>query len=90
MMTDVVGSSVTFTFTGTKFSIIYKTGPVFGKMDVYVDGTLVGTINQYTGSALFQQKWSYSGTLVTGTHKVKMVFASPSGGKNSVDAVSVP
>ncbi len=90
MMTDVVNSSVTFTFTGTKFSIIYKTGPVFGKMDVYVDGKLVGTINQYTGSALFQQKWSYSGTLATGTHQVKMVFASPSGGKNSVDAVSVP
>jgi hypothetical protein len=90
MMTDVVGSSVTFTFTGTKFSIIYKTGPVFGKMDVYVDGILVGTINQYTGSALFQQKWSYSGTLATGTHMVKMVFASPAGGKNSVDAVSVP
>jgi hypothetical protein len=89
MMTDVVNSSVTFTFTGTKFSIIYKTGPVFGKMDVYVDGTLVSTINQYTGSALFQQKWSYSGTLATGTHKVKMVFTSPSGGKNSVDAVSV-
>jgi hypothetical protein len=90
MMSDVVGSSATFTFTGTKFSIIYKTGPVYGKMDVYVDGTLVGTINQYTGSALFQQKWSYSGTLATGTHKVKMVFASPAGGKNSVDAVSVP
>jgi hypothetical protein len=59
-------------------------------MDVYVDGKLVGTINQYTGSALFQQKWSYSGTLATGTHQVKMVFASPAGGKNSVDAVSVP
>ena len=88
-MTDVVSSSVTFTFTGTKFSIIYKTGPVFGKMDVYVDGKLVGTINQYTGSALFQQKWSYSGTLATGTHKVKMVFASPAGGKVSVDAVSI-
>jgi hypothetical protein len=90
MVTDVVGSSVTFTFSGTKFSIIYKTGPVFGKMDVYVDGKIVGTINQYTGSALFQQKWSYRGTLAVGTHKVKMVFSSPSGGKVSVDAVSTP
>jgi hypothetical protein len=90
MVTDKVGSSVTFTFSGTKFSIIYKTGPAFGKMDVYIDGKLVGTINQYTGSALFQQKWSYSGTLATGTHKLKMVFASPAGGKTSVDAVSVP
>ena len=90
MMSDVVGSSATFTFTGTKFSIIYKTGPVFGKMDVYVDGTLVGTINQNTSTALFLQKWSYSGTLATGTHQVKMVFASPSGGKVSVDAISIP
>lgn len=90
MVTDKVGSSVTFTFTGTKFSVIYKTGPVFGKMDVYVDGKLVGTINQNTGSPLFKQKWSYGGTLAMGTHKLKLVFASPSGGKVSVDAVSIP
>jgi hypothetical protein len=90
MMTDVVGSSVTFSFTGQKFTIIYKTGPVFGKMDVNVDGIPVGTINQNTGSPLFQQKWSYSGTLATGTHQLKLVFASPAGGKTSVDAVSIP
>jgi hypothetical protein len=90
MMTDKVGSSVTFTSSGTKFSVIYKTGPVFGKMDVYVDGKLVGTINQNTGSALFQQKWNYSGMLAAGSHKLKMVFAGPSAGKVSVDAVSVP
>jgi hypothetical protein len=90
MVTDQAGSSVTFTFNGTKFSIIYKTGPVFGNMDVHVDGTLVGTINQNTPTALFQQKWSYGGTLANGSHTLKLVFAGPSGGKVSVDAVSIP
>jgi hypothetical protein len=90
MMTPTVGSSVTFNFTGQKFTVIYKTGPVFGKVDVYVDGILAGTINQSTSTALFQQKWVYSGTLLAGTHQLKMVFSSPAGGKGSVDAVSVP
>ncbi len=89
-VTQIVGSYVNFSFTGQKFSIIYKTGPVFGKMEVYVDGRLLATINQNTSTALFQQKWRYSGTLATGTHKLKLVFVSPSGGKASLDAVSIP
>jgi hypothetical protein len=89
-LTQTVGSSVTFKFTGQKFSVIYKTGPLFGKMDVYVDGKLVGTINQYTSTATFQKKWSYGGTLTTGTHTLKLVYSSPSGARASVDAVSIP
>ena len=89
-MTQTAGSSVTFSFSGQKFSVIYKTGPVFGKVDVYVDGKLVGTINQNTSTALFQQKWVYGSTLATGSHKLKMVFTGPAGGKGSVDAVSIP
>jgi hypothetical protein len=89
-LTQTLNSSVTFSFTGQKFSVIYKTGPLFGKMNVYVDGTLVGTINQYTATATFQKKWSYGGTLTAGTHKLKLVYASPSGARVSVDAVSIP
>ena len=85
-----IGSSATLTFTGQKFTVIYKTGPLFGKMDVYVDGAKVGTIDQYTSTALFQQKWIYGGTLATGTHKLKLVYVSPTSARVSVDAVSVP
>jgi hypothetical protein len=91
MLTQTVGSSVTFAFTGQKFSLIYKSGPLFGNMDVYVDGTRVSTLNQNTSTALFQQKWSYGGTLATGTHKLKLVFLSgPTDGRVSIDAVSIP
>jgi hypothetical protein len=89
-LTQKVGSSVTLNFTGQTFSIIYKTGPVFGNMEVYVDGTLVHTLNQNTASPLFQQKWSYPGTLSPGSHTLKLVFASPTSGRVSLDAVSIP
>ena len=88
--TKTVGSSVTFTFNGQKFTVIYKSGSAFGKMDVYVDGKLVGTIDQKTSTTLYQQKWSYGGTLTTGTHKLKLVFVGPSGARVSVDGVSIP
>jgi hypothetical protein len=89
--TLTVGSNVTFTFSGQKFSLIYKTGPLFGKVDIYVDGTRVYTLNQYTSAALYQQKWSYGGTLAAGTHTLKFVYVSgPTDGRVSVDAVSVP
>jgi hypothetical protein len=89
-LTQKVNSSVTLNFTGQSFSIIYKTGPLFGKMDVFVDGTRVHTLNQNTPSPLFQQKWSYPGTLSPGTHTLKLVFAGPSTGRVSLDAVSIP
>jgi hypothetical protein len=89
-LTQKVGSSVTLNFTGQKFSIIYKTGANFGKMEVYVDGKLVNTINQKTSTATYQKKWSYSGTLATGTHSLKLVFVSPTGAKVSLDAVTIP
>ncbi len=88
--TQKTGSSVTLNFTGQSFSIIYKADPSFGNMEVYVDGTRVHTLNQNTASPLFQQKWSYGGILSPGTHTLKLVFAGPSNGRVSLDAVSVP
>jgi alpha-L-fucosidase len=84
------GASVTLNFTGQTFSIIYKTDPSFGNMDVYVDGTRIHTLNQNTASPLFQQKWSYAGSLSPGMHTLKLVFAGPSNGRISLDAVSIP
>ncbi len=88
--TKVVGSSVTFTFTGMSFTIIYKAGSLYGKMDVYVDGTRVTTLNEYASNIVNQKTWRYGGTLTPGTHRVKLVFVSPTNGKISLDAISVP
>ena len=88
--TKVVGSYVTFNFTGQSFTIIYKAGSLYGKMDVYVDGSLIGTINQYASNIVNQKKWVYGGTLATGAHQLKLIYVSPTNSKISLDAVSVP
>ena len=89
--TTSVGSSITFSFTGQKFSIIYKSGSLYGNMEIYVDGVLVHTLNQNSASSVYQQKWSYSGTLSPGTHQLRLVYSSgPGDGRITLDAVSVP
>jgi hypothetical protein len=89
--TEVVGSSVKFTFTGKKFTILYKTGPLFGQMDIYVDGKLVHTLNQNTEKEKFLRKWSYPGTLKNGQHTLKLVFKKgPRDGRISIDGISIP
>jgi hypothetical protein len=91
-LTKQNGSSVTLNFSGQSFSIIYKSGPAFRKMDVYVDNGLVGTINEQTSDSTFQLRWDYPGQLATGNHVLKLVFVTPntSGKTNgSIDAVIV-
>lgn len=89
--TTTVGSSVTFSFTGERFSIFYKSGSLYGIMEVYVDGVLVHTLNQNTSSSVYQQRWSYVGTLSPGTHQLRLVYSSgPADGRITLDAVSIP
>ncbi len=91
-LTTENNSFVTFTFTGQSFSIIYKGGTAFRKMDVYVDDALVGTINERTDSSSFQQRWDYADQLVAGSHTLKLIFVTPNTSNNtngSIDAVIV-
>jgi hypothetical protein len=88
--TKVTGSSVTFTFTGQSFTIIYKAGSLYGKMDVYVDGILITTLNEYSSSTVNQKRWNYGGTLTVGTHRLKLVFVGPTSRRISLDGISVP
>ena len=91
-ITSQNGSHVTFPFTGQSFSVIYKGGPAFQKMDVYVDSILVGAIDQRASGSGFQLRWDYPGLLTPGGHTLKLVFvaANTSDGANgSLDAVIV-
>jgi hypothetical protein len=87
-LTRVIGSYATLNFSGQSFTLVYKAGPYMGKMEIYVDGRLLTTLNQYASSPIYQKKWIYSGTLTTGSHQLKLVFVS--GVQSSLDAVSIP
>ena len=86
------GAAVTFNFTGQSFSILYKGGKAFRKMDVFIDGELVGTIDQEQKSA-YKLRWDYPGQLAPGNHTLKLVFVADKttvdATKGSVDAVIV-
>ncbi len=91
-LTTVNDSSVTFTFTGQSFSVLYRGGPNYGEMKVYVDGVLVDTLNEKTAKYTSQKRWNYAGQLAPGNHILKLVFVVPaklSKANGSVDAVIV-
>jgi len=85
------GATVTLAFTGQSFSIIYKGGVTFSKLDVYVDGVLVGTLNEKLATTTYQSRWDYPSQLAYGNHTLKLVFKVTSAtiNRGSVDAVIV-
>jgi hypothetical protein len=83
---ESVGDTVSFYFTGTQLSLLYTALTNRGNMQVYIDGTLVGTINQYSSTLTWQKRWD-SPTLSPGQHKVRLVHAS--GAINDLDAIIV-
>jgi len=88
--TSTNGSSVTFPFTGQSFSIIYKGGPSYRKMNVYVDGVLVAILDERHDVSTYQVRWDYPGQFSPGQHTLKLVFVTTTSSTNgSVDAVIV-
>ena len=85
------GSFVTLPFTGQSFSIIYKGGITYSKLDVYIDGVLVGTLDEKLSAAAYQKRWDYSGQFALGQHTLKLVCKVTSSTVNrcSLDAVIV-
>jgi hypothetical protein len=88
--TSTNGSSVTFQFTGQSFSLIYKGGPSYRKMDLYLDDVLVTTIDERFDVSTYKARWDYPGQFPLGQHTLKLVFVTTSSSTNgSVDAVIV-
>ena len=88
--TSTNGASVTFQFTGQSFSILYKGGPSYRKMDVYIDGVLAATIDEWHDVSTYRARWDYPGQLSAGPHTLKLVFVTTSSSTNgSMDAVIV-
>jgi putative cell wall-binding protein len=66
------GSSVTVTFTGSRLFWIAKKSPVYGIAKITVDGGTPVTVDLYNATEIFKQKVWETGTLVPGTHTVKI------------------
>jgi hypothetical protein len=83
-----MGSYAELLFTGTRFMFTYTRHPNRGSIEVWVDGSLVTTINANAGSLLWQQVYT-SPVLSSGNHTVRLVHAGPSGSYIDVDALQV-
>jgi hypothetical protein len=85
------GEAITIPFTGQSFSLIYKGGITFSKFDVYVDGALVGTLDQKLPAATYQVRWDYPGQFPPGDHTLELVFkvTSATVNRGSFDALIV-
>lgn len=76
----VTGSLVYYEFTGDYIAIIGALGPTLGKMEVYIDGVLDATIDEWEDHYSWQRPvYAWSGTYgnhlitvrVTGTHRAE-------------------
>ena len=81
----VIGNTATFAFTGTAFKLVYGKNSLSGNLEVWVDGTLVGTINQQGVTVWKVQSILFS--VGPGTHLV--VFRHASGSATNVDAIII-
>jgi len=84
--TSTIGSTASFTFTGSQFIFWYLSNTNRGSIEVSVDGTLVGTINA-NGVLTWQKKYA-SPTFIAGTHTVVFKFIGPIG-YGDVDAIQI-
>jgi hypothetical protein len=88
--TSTNDASVTLQFNGQLFSLIYKGGPSYRQMDVYIDGVLVATIDERFDVSTYKARWDYPGQLSPGSHTLKLVFVTTSSSTNgSIDVVIV-
>jgi hypothetical protein len=72
------------TFDGSKLGVYYTAGPGQYKLDIYLDGVLLASFNQYNRTVKYRQIWT-SERFTYGTHTARFV----STGGNSLDAIRV-
>jgi hypothetical protein len=58
---DLAGTSVTFTFRGTAIGWYIVLGPNQGKANVYIDGTLKGTFDDYAATTKYGTAHTFTG-----------------------------
>jgi hypothetical protein len=69
---DLAGASVSFTFAGTRVDWVTFHGPDQGRSDVFIDGTLMKTVDGYAPQPTFGVARSFTG-LADGVHTIRIV-----------------
>lgn len=82
----VSGQKATMTFNGSGLTLRYARLPGSGSLKVYVDGVLLGTINQSGAAAEYQVTWT-SKTLANKLHTLTLQHAS--GTQVNIDAIEI-
>ena len=82
-MSTSANSSVEFKFNGTSFTWYGTKAASRGIAKIYIDGSLVDTVDTYSTSTSFKTPLYKSNTLASGTHTVKIVVT---GTKNSLSS----
>src|SRR5574341_1841039 len=73
----MVGASAQFTFSGTQITLVFNRAYNRGVLNVSIDGTQVGTVNEYDPGVLLQQQWT-SGVFSAGTHTLLLTHGGGS------------
>lgn len=85
-ISNTVGNSVTFTFTGTEIHVFYQAGPSLGTMTITIDSFGDPPISQAQNNTQIKE-W-ISDTLYSGTHTV--VIQHNGGGSINIDRIYIP
>jgi GH25 family lysozyme M1 (1,4-beta-N-acetylmuramidase) len=72
VVSDVAGASASLSFTGTGVTWIAARGPGMGRAEIWVDGTLVRSVDLYSASPTFGVQRSVTG-LTDAPHRVTVV-----------------
>lgn len=68
------GSRLAYEFDGRQARVYGLTGPCAGKVDVFVDGTYVATVDTYSAVPRKQQIWFDTGVLGAGSHELELRY----------------
>lgn len=85
-ISNAVGNSMSFTFTGTEIHVYYQAGPSLGAITITIDSIGDPPISQAQGSTQIKE-W-VSDPLSSGSHTV--VIAHSGGGSVNIDRLYIP
>ncbi|MGE5674701.1 MAG: S8 family serine peptidase [Mycobacterium leprae] len=70
---NAAGAEATLVFSGTGIQWLALKSPYYGKIDVYIDGVKVATVDLYASSSQYQQVAYQVSGLTPGVHQIRLV-----------------